>query len=142
MMIQVTGSREVTSKDRPHLEAGLREVVGGDPGPHTLRHGAAPGADCLFATIARGWGWTVLDRPADWDGPCRDTCRTGHRRPKKHGAGTYCPVAGHDRNQDMVDEGADYAVAAYKRGAKNGGTSDCVKRIRAAGIDVHRVVVP
>lgn len=142
MIIQVTGSREVKPKDRPILEAGLRHVVGDDPGPHTLRHGDAPGADRLFAAIAHSWGWTVLSRPADWDGPCRDICEPGHRRQKKHGQGTYCPDAGHNRNQGMVDEGADYAVAAYKRGAGNWGTSDCVKRIRRAGIDVHRVVVP
>lgn len=142
MIIQVTGSRAVKPEDRPILEGGLRHVVGDAPGPHTLRHGAAPGADRLFAAIARSWGWTVLDRPADWDGPCRDTCEPGHRRPKKYGSGTTCPAAGHYRNQGMVDEGADWAVAAYKRGAKNSGTTDCVKRIRAAGIDVHRVVVP
>ena len=142
MIIQVTGSRDVKPKDRPVLEAGLRHVVGDDPGPHTLRHGAAPGADRLFAAIANRWGWTTISRPADWYGPCREgECKPGHRRLDRYGR-EYCPSAGHYRNQGMVDEGADYAVAAYKRGAKNAGTSDCVKRIRAAGIDVHRVVVP
>jgi hypothetical protein len=131
----------VKPKDRPILETALRHVVGDDPGPHTLRHGAAPGADRLFAAIAHNWGWTVLSRPADWYGPCREgECKPDHRRKDRRG-NLYCPAAGNYRNQGMVDEGADYAVAAYKRGAKNAGTSDCVKRIRAAGIDVHRVVV-
>lgn len=141
MRVLVTGSREVKPDDRPVLEAGLREVVGDDPGPHTLVHGAAPGADRLFAAIARAWGWTVEPHPADWPGECRDTCEPGHRRRRNDGT-TICPAAGHYRNQMMVDLGADYAVAAYKRGAGNRGTSDCVRRIRRAGIDVHRVVVP
>ena len=141
MIIQVTGSREVAPKDWPILVAGLRRVVDDNPGPHVLRHGAAPGADRLFAAIAKSWGWEVIPRPADWYAPCREgECKPGHRRPDRNGV-LYCPAAGNYRNQGMVDEGADRAVAAYKRGARNWGTSDCVKRIRRAGIDVHRVVV-
>lgn len=142
MIIQATGSRDVKPEDRAVLEAGLRHVVGDDPGPHTLRHGATPGADRLFAAIAHRWGWTVISRRADWYGPCREgECKPGHRRPDCRGV-LHCPAAGNYRNQEMVDDGADWAVAAYKRDAKNAGTTDCVKRLRAAGIDVHRVVVP
>lgn len=146
MRILVTGSRLVTGEDRPILEDGLRHVVGDDPGPHTLVHGDARGADTVFAEIAASWGWTVEAHPADWDAQCRPACREpgghGERRPNRYGSGTYCPAAGNYRNDDMVSLGADTSVAAYKRGAKNAGTSDCVKRIRKAGIDVHRVVVP
>lgn len=132
MIIQVTGSRDVKAEDRPHLEDGLRHVVGDDPGPHKLRHGKAPGADRLFAAIAHSWGWTVEGHAADWYGPCREgECKPGHRRPDRRGV-PYCPAAGNYRNQGMVDRGADFAVAAYKRGARNAGTSDCVKRLRAA----------
>lgn len=146
MRILVTGSRLVTVEDRPILEDGLREVVGNDPGPHVLVHGMARGADTVFAQIAGDWGWTVEGHAATWDAPCRPACREpgghGERRPNQYGSGTYCPAAGHFRNDDMVSLGADKAISAYKRGAKNVGTSDCVGRIRAAGIDVHRVVVP
>jgi len=142
VIIQVTGSREVKQGDRPVLEAGLRQVVGDTPGPHTLRHGAAPGADRLFAAIAAAWGWEVISRPADWDGPCRDACKPGHRRSKKYGTGTSCPAAGHYRNQEMVDEGADRGIAALREGARNSGTRGCIDRMKAAGIDVHEVVVP
>lgn len=132
----------VRPEGRPILEDGLRHVVGDDPGPHTLVHGDADGADRLFAAIAHEWGWVVEGHAADWTGPCRDTCKPGHRRPRR-GGGTYCPAAGNYRNDEkLVGGGADKAVAAYKRGAKNSGTSDCVRRARAAGIDVHRVVVP
>ena len=142
MIIQVTASRKVKPEDRSYLEAGLRHVVGNAPGPHTLRHGAARGGDRLFAAIAHSWGWTVLSRPADWEGPCRETCEPGHRRPMKYGSGTYCPDAGKNRNQGMVDEGADRGIAALKEGARNSGTRDCIDRMEAADIDVYEVVVP
>lgn len=141
MIIQVTGSRAVTPDDRPYLEAALRHVVVDDEGPHTLRHGDASGADTVFAEIAASWGWAVVACAADWSGPCRDACKPGHRRPRR-GGGTYCPRAGHDRNQGMVDEGADCGVAALKAGARNAGTRDCIARMEAAGIDVYPVVVP
>lgn len=141
MRILVTGSREIEAKHWPILETALRKVTGDDPGPHTLVHGGAAGADSLFGSIAHSLGWAVESHPADWDAPCRDTCKPGHRRENQYGTGSICPAAGHYRNQAMVDLGADIAVAAYKRGAGNRGTSDCVRRIRAAGILVERVVM-
>ena len=141
MRILVMGSRDVEVEDRPVLEAGLREVVGDNPGPHTLVHGAAPGADRLFAAIANRWGWTIEPHAADWFGPCREgECKPNHRRPDRRGV-LYCPAAGNFRNQGMVDLGAEAAVAAYKRGGKNIGTSDCARRAGAAGIPVKRVTV-
>lgn len=141
MRILVTGSREVKPGDWQYLEAGLFEVIGGKRGPHMIVHGDARGADRLFGEITKRWGWGTEAHAADWDAECRDECSHGPRRSRKRGSGTYCPAAGDYRNQLMVDLGADFAVAAYKRGAKNAGTSDCVRRIRAAGIDVKRVVV-
>lgn len=140
MRILVTGSRAIKADDRPVLEDGLREAVGNEPGPHELVHGDAPGADQVFAQIARDWGWKVEPHGADWPAPCRETCKPGHRRPRM-GGGTFCPAAENYRNQEMVDLGADWAVAAYKRGARNQGTSDCARRAGVAGIPVKRVTV-
>jgi YspA, cpYpsA-related SLOG family len=144
--ILVTASRLITSEDRPYLEDGLREVAGDAPGPHTLVHGKARGGDTVFGKIAADWGWTVEEHPADWDGPCRPGCDKpeghGPRQPKSYGSGTYCPGAGKYRNSDMVALGADRGVAALKQGARNAGTKDCALKMRVAGIEVYRVMVP
>jgi hypothetical protein len=137
----VTASREIVPDDRPHLEDGLREVVGDDPGAHTLVQGDALGGDQVFAAIARDWGWTVEAHPADWYAPCRETCKPGHRRTSHASGEQYCPAAGVYRNTHMVSLGADAAVAAYKRGAANKGTTHCAQAAGRAGIPVKRVVV-
>lgn len=85
----------------------------------TLVHGGARGADTMAAKAARMLGWQVEEHPADWD---------------KHGKG-----AGHIRNQEMVDAGAEFAVAFLKIGAANRGTKDCIGRAAAAGIPVRRI---
>lgn len=91
-------------------------------------HGACPtGADAMAATYCEENAWWVdnLGRmlaveahPADWS------------QGKK---------AGPLRNQAMVDLGADLCLAFPLEGSR--GTWDCVKRARAAGIEV-RVIKP
>lgn len=98
-------------------------------------HGNAPGADRIAAAAARKLGLAVEPHDADWDGPCRATCKPGHRRPAPRSAGTYCPAAGTYRNQDMVDMGADLLIA-FPLG-KSAGTRDAIQRARAAGIPVR-----
>ena len=76
-----------------------------------LIHGDAPGVDRQAAEIAASLGWTVEPFPADWS-----------RGPK----------AGPERNQRMVEAGADVCIAFPRAGSK--GTWDCVRRAQAAQI--------
>jgi hypothetical protein len=106
-----------------------------------LVHGACPtGADKLADEIASEWGWPIERHPADWSGPCRPECRPGHRkRNPQRGSGSYCPMAGFYRNQEMVDLGAD-VVLAFPLGESRG-TLDCMARARRAGLLVIPVSV-
>ena len=97
-------------------------------------HGNARGADRIAATAARQLGLAVEPHDADWDGPCRDSCKPGHRRPSP-GGGTFCPAAGNYRNQLMVDLGADLCLALPI--GTSPGTWDCVRRAKTAGIPVR-----
>ena len=141
MRVLVTGSREVKPKDWETIRDALLEAAGDEPGPHTLVHGGARGADRIAAEVAANMDWATEEHRADWSAPCRDCCDHGGRRPSPYGEGTICPAAGHYRNQYMVRLGADRVVAVYKRGAKNAGTSNCVRQAKAADLDVKRVVV-
>jgi hypothetical protein len=69
-------------------------------------------------------------------GPCAADCQPGHRRRNRRGL-EYCPLAGHRRNQQMVDEHPLLFVAASHRNSS--GTADCARRARTAGIPVHTI---
>ena len=103
-----------------------------------ILHGCADGADTIGGQWAKRNGILVRERPADWGGPCGPECRPGHRKRNRRGA-EYCPLAGHRRNQQMVDEGPALFVAAQVHGST--GTADCMRRAEAAGIPVHRITV-
>ena len=75
---------------------------------------------------------------ADWDN-CVTGCPRGHRKPKRGGMGLhpgsrsdYCPTAGHRRNQDMVDGGADVCLAFIANASA--GATHCAEAAEAAGI--------
>lgn len=95
-------------------------------------HGDAPGADTLAGRIAEQWGFDVESHPAQWDRNCDQSCY--HPTRMKDGK-PYCPVAGHLRNQHMVDLGADVCLAFPTRDSR--GTWDCVRRAEKAGIPVY-----
>jgi hypothetical protein len=101
-----------------------------------LMHGTAEGGDTI------GDAWAIRHdvprrrRPADWNGPCAPTCPPGHRRINRRGL-EYCPLAGHRRNQGMVDEGPLLCVAASYQNSS--GTADCMRRAKKAGIPVLRI---
>jgi hypothetical protein len=132
-LIGLTGSR--LWPDAPYLEDTLCLVWHdalqlGYPGIE-LMHGTAEGADTIGGQWADRNGILVRDRPADWNGPCAPACPPGHRRRNRRGS-EYCPLAGHRRNQQMVDEKPALFVAASYRGSS--GTADCLRRARKAGI--------
>lgn len=137
MRVLVTGSRNFRSVDA--VKAALLEVTADQPGPHTLVHGTAWGADQIAARVAHKLGWRIEPHPADWAAPCRAECEPGHRRTFAEGGTEYCPAAGVYRNQQMVDLGADVVVAFLAAGARNVGTRDCIRRAKAAGLNVREV---
>ncbi|NUS82745.1 MAG: DUF2493 domain-containing protein [Streptomyces sp.] len=96
-----------------------------------LMHGCAEGADTYGDRWARRNGILVRERPADWEGPCAADCKPGHRRRNRRNT-EYCPMAGHRRNQQMVDEKPTLFVAAHY--TNSSGTADCLRRARKAGI--------
>lgn len=127
----VTGSRRHT--DGALIRQGLREA-GARLGRDTvLVHGAATGADALAAEVWARWGLPVEGHSADWTGPCRPQCRSGHRKPRRDGS-TYCPAAGNYRNAEMVRLGADLCVA-FPLG-RSQGTRDCMEQAALAGIEI------
>lgn len=100
-----------------------------------VTHGTAEGADELADLWALGHDLPRDPHPADWTGPCAPNCPPGHRRPRR---GTdYCPLAGHRRNQHMVDLSPDLCVAFHH--ANSRGTADAIRRVTAAGIPVLRI---
>lgn len=131
--ILVTGGRDYADAER--VEAELRSAVKArlgavtDPSQIVLVHGDASGLDRLAAAAAKRLGFQVEPHPADWAGLCRPTCPP-HRRRRRYGS-DYCPAAGAYRNAEMVELGADLALV-FPGGR---GTTDCARRIRAAGID-------
>lgn len=80
----------------------------------TVVHGGAAGADALAAWWARSVGVHAEVHMADW---------------------SLGKVAGHIRNQKMVDLGADVCLAFPMQGSR--GTWDCVRRAEKAGIPVR-----
>ena len=131
MRVLVTGSREFTDIGLVHQA--LLEVTAGNHGPHTLVHGAARGADTLAAVAADKLGWTIEPHPAQWKVHDMDCPAWHHDRDLP-----TCRRAGHRRNEEMVDLGADVVCAFYKRGAANKGTAGCVKVAGEAGIAIRR----
>lgn len=101
-----------------------------------LMQGCAEGADTIGGQWARRNGILVRERPANWEGPCASECPPGHRRRNRRGL-EYCPLAGHRRNQHMVDERPALFVAAQVHGST--GTADCIRRAKTAGIPVHPI---
>lgn len=131
--ILVTGSRALT--DAALVEDALAYAKARfSPRPIVVVHGGADGADELAHVLASTFGMTMERWPADWTGPCRDTCRPGHRRKRRDGT-EFCPAAGNYRNQAMVDAGAELALA-FPVG-KSTGTRDAIRRAEKAGIPVR-----
>lgn len=133
--ILITGSRDWTNETRVAFALGaacsrLLKGNGGYPNQFTVVHGACPsGADALADRIARDQGMAVEVHPADWE--------------------TNGRAAGLVRNAAMVDLGADICLAFCMPCTKSGctkpkphdshGTTHCLERAKAAGIEVRHV---
>lgn len=121
MRLLVTGSRHLA--DRTLVERALDARLPAGPDELIVVHGGAPGADRLAKHWAI-WQRLMLHRPVFDEEHCADWERHGRS-------------AGPRRNQQMVDLGADVCVAFP--GPDSRGTWDCVRRARAAGIEVVQV---
>jgi hypothetical protein len=120
----VTGSREYGDYARVREELGVvlaTRIAGTGMAypPIVVVHGAARGADTLAGKVAREFGMTVEEHPADWAG--------------------YGKQAGYIRNAEMVSLGAHLALAFFKQGAGNRGTDHCARLAESAGIPVRRI---
>jgi len=112
MRILVTGSREWDNTATIH--AVLDELLAG---PHDqlpiLVHGAARGADTIAADHWKSFGLPDEPHPANWN-----------RYPKRS--------AGHIRNAQMVQLGADLCLAFILNNSR--GATGCAALAKAAGI--------
>lgn len=129
LRILITGSRDWNQRIRI-MDALNRAARGHSAADITVVHGGAQGADLIADDISRGWHWNVEPHPvsaAEWEA-----------RPKR---------AGFDRNQLMVDLGADICLAfinpcrkpscAGKEPHDSHGVTDCVSRAERARIPVR-----
>lgn len=103
-------------------------------GPFVLIHGGAKGADTVAGTwaSARDGFPTPLVFAADWDDLTKPDAVV--KRTKK--GKLYDALAGHRRNQKMIDEGRPDLVVAFPGGT---GTADMVSRARVAGINIMEI---
>lgn len=141
--VLVTGSR-----DWSDLAAVWRAIAAEyTKGDITVVHGDCPtGADHFahqWFSLDEDEGFsnfaTEERHPADWERACDESC---HHKPRTKNGKPYCPMAGHLRNQKMVDLGADVCLAFPLPDSR--GTIDCIRRARAADIPVivHQAEVP
>jgi hypothetical protein len=120
--VLITGSREFV--ERTVIAAALSQVARENPGAIiTVVNGGARGADSLSGAIARSYPGRLIEErhPADWQLP----------------DGSKNWRAGFERNQRMVDLGADICLAFFHTGAKNNGTRHAATAAAAAHIPVR-----
>lgn len=101
-------------------------------------HGNCPdGADAMadhWAKEMSPYGVIVKPVDADWERPCDDTC---YHKPRYRRDGTrYCPLAGHIRNQQMVDMRPRVCLAFLTPASR--GTRDCARRAEKASVPLIR----
>lgn len=115
MRLLITGSRDWT--DRVTIMQQLLDVARDYGDEVVLVSGACPtGADKICEDMARVFGWTVEQHPADWE--------------------THGKAAGPLRNKQMVRLGADLCLAFIKDNSR--GASHCADLAEKANIRTVR----
>lgn len=136
LVVLLTASRTWT--DARPIRAELERIRAENPGRVlVLRHGACPkGGDMIGERVARQLGYRIERYPARWLRDCDSGCKPNHRTRDRLDRLT-CPAAGPRRNQEMVDTVPQptECVAFIKNASR--GASDCVRRVRRAGIRVR-----
>ncbi|MFJ8165431.1 hypothetical protein ACIRBY_31530 [Streptomyces sp. NPDC096136] len=142
--IGVTGHRSIPDAGLAHVEEGLRNVLGGQPGPLVALSSLADGADQLFAAIAleHGAELTVVIPSGDYEETFHDPHALAAYRRLKDRA-TQEVVMAFPRSTDeayyaagtYIAETCDRLVAVWDglpaRG--HGGTGEIVAYARALG---------
>jgi hypothetical protein len=96
-------------------------------------HGDAEGGDQVGKLFGQVMDGAVEEgHPADWEAPCRDTCRKDHRKTRKDGI-EYCPAAGNYRNAGIAESGL-WRAAVFIRQHSHG-TTDGLRAFRRAGLE-------
>jgi hypothetical protein len=145
----VTGSREYD--DHLTLRTTLNRILESMRPGVTLVvvHGGHPNPDYSTRADRIAQEWAIERReegehvreepwPADWEGPCRETCDHGGRQT---GRGvSMCPAAGPYRNEEMCAAGADAGLGALRVGTKSSGMKDCLGRMMWHGIEFEIIV--
>ena len=113
--ILITGSRDWN--DKPTIRHAIFSAweKAGRPKKTVLICGGARGADTYSEICGRAFGFTIEKYEANW---------------KEEGRS-----AGPQRNQRMVDSGADICLAFLREVSK--GTADCIKRVEKAKIPIQ-----
>lgn len=127
MRILVTGSRQIVDQGRIYreLDAEYEKWLSQSSEPaFVVVHGAAPGADAL----AGQWAW---DRRNETPAPDVEVHPAKWRQ--------YGRLAGHIRNAEMVEAGADLVLAFFHPGAENRGTTNCVTQARLKGLTIREL---
>lgn len=107
MKILITGSR---TWNKPLV---VKQVLNRYNVPGTvLIHGGATGADTIGKIIARSFGWSIIEVPADWD--------------------IYGDDAGPIRNREMLDMQPDVVVGFLR--SHSHGTMDCLNEAERRGL--------
>lgn len=125
MRILVTGSRDwplASDIENALWRKWWDRYVDGNSDPITVVHGGARGVDQMAGRYVRRYPDRFVEEV--------------HEVPRE--AWKISKRAGHDRNQHMVDLGADVCLAFQLDDSR--GTADCIRRARAAGIpvEIHR----
>lgn len=136
--ILMTGSRSWNDGQISHdaLNTSLA-LLGASPSASVLVHGAAGGADQLLAATAQQIGMAVEAHPAKWS-VHTEACPEWDRKNQT------CKLAGHRRNAEMIELGAEVCLAfpthgyhlapGESRQNTSRGTWDCAEKAKNAGL--------
>lgn len=137
MRVGVTASRKWPDRKAVWFAIFSQYVDCEDPTDFTVVHGDCPSGGDRFArefciwvnkNTSKATRITEERHPADWSRACDESC---YHAPRVRNGKPYCPMAGHLRNQEMVDSGIDVWLAFPL--VESRGTKDCMRRARKAG---------